>query len=80
MGNYDRVKGVRVSYYDSDSEGPDPDWEENAAEVEELYPDAKGDLCLSVNTGEGTFFIDVPIRACDDWNEFVESLPEWDGV
>jgi hypothetical protein len=78
MGNYDRVRGVKVSYYDSDSDDPEPTWQEDAAEVEELYADSKGDLCLSVTTGEGAFFIDIPIKASSDWNEFVESLPQWD--
>jgi hypothetical protein len=81
MANYNRIDGVKVSYWtnDPDSDDPhDPVWENKNARLEEMYVDSSGHLTVNVTTQKGSFFIDIPVKASKDWNEFADSLPEWD--
>lgn len=76
--NYRNIKNVSYSIWKEDDD-EDPSIKVNDAEVEELYFDSKmGVLYLSVIHDDRCIYIDVPILANNNWNDFVDSLPTWE--
>jgi hypothetical protein len=76
MSNYSSIRGVDASLWNGEVEGPE--WDDPSARLEELYyDDATGSLVVMIDTDKGTVSLDVPIKACPRWNEFVDSLPRW---
>ena len=78
-GNYDtNINGIRVSeWFEDDEDEPSVEFEN--AELEECYYDSwSGKLHVSVIAEDRGVYIDIPVVASNDWNEFVDALPRWE--
>lgn len=75
MSNYERVSGVSYSRYVDDEQ--DPVTNQHDAKVEEMYFH-DGKVVIRATTDDGHIGIGIPILPREDWDGFVDSLPQWD--
>lgn len=77
MVNYDNIRGVGYTHWEGDDDTPAEETREIV--VEEFYYDEySGELHLSFVREDDLEVLAIPVKASEDWNEFVESLPTWD--
>lgn len=79
---YNGHNGVKYRRYELNEEEEryeEPEFEETDAVLDELHFESySGTLDVTVDTGEGYVSISIPVKATHPWNEFLQSLPEWD--
>ena len=75
---YGNVKPVTYSIWKEEDE-TEPSIEVDNAKIEEMYYDkSAGKLFISIIHDDRCIYVDIPVLANNDWNDFVQSLPEWD--
>jgi hypothetical protein len=79
FGNYERVTGAELAYWDGENDVAEPDNVINA-KVEEMYEDNGTIVIRFEDRDDNSDFYDltIPVKAKDSWNEFVDSLPKWE--
>lgn len=77
-GVYGNVSGARVAEWDYEADEPHPDY---LAKVDEMYYDAMvGEIIIRMDAegAESVIDVSIPVKATQDWNEFVDTLPSWE--
>lgn len=76
--NYKNVSGVELSEWPEDADEPA---EQRHCKLEEMYFESyNGDVVIRFvdRETERAFNLSIPVKADENWNGFVSSLPRWD--